>query len=71
MSTEQGSFIGWLKSRTGLAFLGFAAIDFFLSLGGAPSAHPRCLALRFVAALSAIAPISRRTRRPRWSRRAR
>jgi hypothetical protein len=29
MSTEQGSFIGWLKSRTGLAFLGFAAIALF------------------------------------------
>jgi hypothetical protein len=29
MSTEQLGFIGWLKSRTGLAFLGFTAIALF------------------------------------------
>jgi hypothetical protein len=29
MPAEQTGFIGWLKSRTGLAFLGFAAIALF------------------------------------------
>ena len=29
MTTEQTGFIGWLKSRTGLVFLGFAAIALF------------------------------------------
>jgi hypothetical protein len=29
MSTEQASFIGWLKSRTSLAFFGFVAIALF------------------------------------------
>jgi Protein of unknown function (DUF2933) len=29
MPTEQIGFIGWLKSRTGLVFLGFAAIALF------------------------------------------
>lgn len=29
MATEQTGFIGWLKSRTGLVFLGFAAIALF------------------------------------------
>jgi hypothetical protein len=29
MATEQKGFIGWLKSRTGLVFLGFAAIALF------------------------------------------
>jgi len=26
MSTEQTGFVGWIKSRTGLAFLGFTAV---------------------------------------------
>jgi hypothetical protein len=29
MSTEQTGFISWLKSRTGLVFLGFAAVAAF------------------------------------------
>ncbi len=29
MSAEQTGFIGWLKSRSGLAFLGLAAIALF------------------------------------------
>ena len=29
MSTGQTGFIAWLKSRTGLAFIGFAAIALF------------------------------------------
>ena len=31
MPTEQTGFIGWLKSRTGLVFLGFAAIALFFN----------------------------------------
>ena len=29
MSTEQTGFVGWIKSRIGLAFIGFAAIALF------------------------------------------
>jgi len=29
MPTDQKGLLGWLKSRTGLAFLGFAAIALF------------------------------------------
>ncbi len=29
MSTDQTGFIAWLKSRTSLAFIGFAAIGLF------------------------------------------
>lgn len=29
METEQTGFVGWIKSRSGLAFIGFAAIAVF------------------------------------------
>jgi Protein of unknown function (DUF2933) len=29
MATEESGFVGWLKSRSGLVFLGFAAIALF------------------------------------------
>ena len=29
MSTEQTGFVGWIKSRTGLAFIGFVAVAVF------------------------------------------
>ncbi len=31
MATQQTGFIGWLKSRTGLVFLGFVAIALFFN----------------------------------------